>query len=104
MLYGHSSDALHALLAHPVLFARLRRPRFPGPSSSATVSCTGPVTRARGSARRTCVGLYGFDVRGPAAFPKMQVHWWKNVLEILRKCSSRPSRRACLVLRSLLPR
>jgi hypothetical protein len=48
------------------------------------VGRTGPVTRARSSARRTCVGLYGFDVRGPATFPKMQVHYWKNVLEILR--------------------
>jgi hypothetical protein len=27
--YEHSSDALHALLAHPALFAPLRRPRFP---------------------------------------------------------------------------
>jgi hypothetical protein len=42
------------------------------------------VRGARSSARRGCVGLYGFDVRGPAAFPKMQVHYWKNVLEILR--------------------
>jgi triacylglycerol lipase len=42
------------------------------------------VRCAQSSARRGSVGLYGFDVRGPAAFPKMQVHYWKNVLEILR--------------------
>jgi hypothetical protein len=42
------------------------------------------VRRVRSSARRGSVGLYGFDVRGPAAFPKMQVHYGKNVLEILR--------------------
>jgi hypothetical protein len=28
--------------------------------------------------------MYGLHVRGPAAFPKMQVHYWKNVLDILR--------------------
>jgi hypothetical protein len=48
------------------------------PSSSATVRRAGlRARRARSSARRGCVGLYGFDVRGAAAFPK-------NVLEILR--------------------
>jgi hypothetical protein len=54
------------------------------PSFSATVSRTGPVIRARSSVRRSSVGLYGLDVRGPAAFPEMQVHYWKNVLEFLR--------------------
>jgi hypothetical protein len=28
--------------------------------------------------------LYGLGVRGPAAFPMMQVYNWKNMLEILR--------------------
>jgi hypothetical protein len=76
----------------PTLYTRYSRtPRssrrsgaHASPSSFATVSRTSPVTRVRSSARRGCVGLYGFDVRGPAAFPKMQVHYWKNVLEILR--------------------
>jgi hypothetical protein len=66
-----------------VLFAPLRRPRFP------IVLCHGAPghaarVRSRSSARRCFVGLYGFDVRGPVAFPKMQVHYWNNVLEILR--------------------
>jgi hypothetical protein len=58
--------------------------------------------------RRGSVGLYGLDVRGPAAFPKTRVHYWENVLEFLRNAvgaeSSRPPRRACLAFRSLLPR
>ncbi|KAG8790160.1 hypothetical protein FRC12_012633 [Ceratobasidium sp. 428] len=31
-----------------------------------------------------CHGLYGFDVRGPSAFPKLQLHYWSNVLDVLR--------------------
>lgn len=31
------------------------------------------------------LGLYGFDVRGPAAFPRLQMHYWTNVLRILKK-------------------
>jgi hypothetical protein len=81
--YGHSSDALHALLAHPG--SSRRSGARASPSSSATVRRAAlRVRRARSSARRGCVGLYGFDVRGPAAFPRMQVHYWKNVLDILR--------------------
>jgi hypothetical protein len=79
--YGHSSDALHALLAHSALFAPLRRPRFP------IVLCHGgpcvPCHPCAELSVQGCEGLYGFDVRGPAAFRKMQVHQWKNVLEIL---------------------
>lgn len=30
-------------------------------------------------------GLYGFDVRGPEAFPRLRMHYWSNVLHILRK-------------------
>jgi hypothetical protein len=29
-------------------------------------------------------GLYGFDVRGPSSFPVLQMHYWHNVLNILR--------------------
>jgi hypothetical protein len=45
---GHSSDALHALLAHPALFPPLRRPRFP------IVLCHGEQGRA---ARAACAEL-----------------------------------------------
>jgi hypothetical protein len=51
------------------------------PSSSPTVRRARLRMRGtRSSARRGSVGLCGFDVRGPAAFPKMQVYYWKNVL------------------------
>ncbi|KAH7926487.1 alpha/beta-hydrolase [Leucogyrophana mollusca] len=30
-------------------------------------------------------GLYGFDVRGPSAFPSLRLHYWSNVLSILKK-------------------
>lgn len=30
------------------------------------------------------LGLYGFDVRGPSSFPVLQMHYWSNVLNILR--------------------
>ncbi|TDL19750.1 alpha/beta-hydrolase [Rickenella mellea] len=33
----------------------------------------------------TSAGLYGFDVRGPSSFPKLQLHYWSNVLRILKK-------------------
>ena len=33
----------------------------------------------------TLVGLYGFDVRGPSAFPILQQHYWSNVLNVLRR-------------------
>jgi triacylglycerol lipase len=29
-------------------------------------------------------GLYGFDTRGPNAFPSMRMHYWSNVLRTLR--------------------
>lgn len=30
-------------------------------------------------------GLYGFDVRGPSAFPKFRTHYWASVLNVLRR-------------------
>jgi hypothetical protein len=30
------------------------------------------------------IGLYGFDTRGPTSFPSMRMHYWSNVLRILR--------------------
>ena len=35
--------------------------------------------------RSNLQGLYGFDVRGPATFPMLQMHYWSNVLRVLRK-------------------
>ena len=33
---------------------------------------------------RNMLGLYGFDSRGPTSFPSMRMHYWSNVLRILR--------------------
>ncbi|KAJ7057127.1 Alpha/Beta hydrolase protein [Mycena amicta] len=56
-------DAIHQLLHHPALFDPLRTPRY-------------PIV--------LCHGLYGFDQRGPSSFPSMRMHYWANVLKILR--------------------
>ncbi|KAJ7507303.1 Alpha/Beta hydrolase protein [Mycena galericulata] len=56
-------DVIHQLLVHPALFDPLRTPRYPIVLSH---------------------GLYGFDSRGPSSFPSMRMHYWSNVLNILR--------------------
>ncbi|KAF5360872.1 hypothetical protein D9756_004948 [Leucocoprinus leucothites] len=56
-------DIIHQLLTSPTLFEPLRKPRF-------------PIV--------LCHGLYGFDTRGPASFPSIRVHYWSNILKILR--------------------
>ncbi|KAJ7846377.1 Alpha/Beta hydrolase protein [Mycena olivaceomarginata] len=57
------SDTIHQLLLHPALFDPLRTPRY-------------PIVLTH--------GLYGFDSRGPTSFPSMRMHYWSNVLNILR--------------------
>ncbi|OBZ71448.1 hypothetical protein A0H81_08511 [Grifola frondosa] len=57
-------DIIHRLLYSPVLYDPLRAPRYP---------------------IALCHGLYGFDVRGPSAFPILQQHYWSNVLNVLRR-------------------
>ncbi|KAG2060719.1 alpha/beta-hydrolase [Suillus hirtellus] len=59
-----STDTIHRLLRNPTLYDPIRAPRF-------------PIV--------LCHGLYGFDVRGPAAFPSLRMHYWANVLNILKK-------------------
>ncbi|KAF7341981.1 Ubiquitin-related modifier 1 [Mycena venus] len=56
-------DTIHQLLLNPALFDPLRTPRYPIVLSH---------------------GLYGFDTRGPSTFPSMRMHYWSNVLNILR--------------------
>ncbi|KAJ7248595.1 Alpha/Beta hydrolase protein [Mycena haematopus] len=56
-------DTIHQLLLHPALFDPLRTPRYPIVLSH---------------------GLYGFGSRGPTSFPSMRMHYWSNVLNILR--------------------
>ncbi|KAI0694843.1 alpha/beta-hydrolase [Earliella scabrosa] len=57
------TDQIHQLINNPVLYDPLRKPRY-------------PIV--------LCHGLYGFDVRGPSAFPILQQHYWSNVLNVLR--------------------
>ncbi|KAF4576964.1 hypothetical protein EYR36_004948 [Pleurotus pulmonarius] len=56
-------DIIHQLLANPALSDPIRTPRYP---------------------LVLCHGLYGFDVRGPSSFPSLRVHYWSNVLNVLR--------------------
>ncbi|KAL0569673.1 hypothetical protein V5O48_012286 [Marasmius crinis-equi] len=60
---SESQDIIHKLLSSPVLYDPLRIPRH-------------PIV--------LCHGLYGFDTRGPTSFPSMRMHYWSNVLSILR--------------------
>ncbi|KZS93786.1 alpha/beta-hydrolase [Sistotremastrum niveocremeum HHB9708] len=54
---------IQSLMSSPTLFSPLLPPRHPIILSH---------------------GLYGFDVRGPSAFPRLQMHYWSNVLGVLR--------------------
>ncbi|KAG8961356.1 hypothetical protein FRC03_005454 [Tulasnella sp. 419] len=54
---------IQMLMNHPALFDPVRKPR-------------NPIV--------LCHGLYGFDVWGPSTFPKLQRHYWHDVLEVLR--------------------
>ncbi|KAG5636088.1 hypothetical protein H0H81_009136 [Sphagnurus paluster] len=56
-------DTIHQLIQNPALYEPLRSPRY-------------PIV--------LCHGLYGFDSRGPLKFPSMRMHYWSNVLNILR--------------------
>ncbi|KAH0832129.1 alpha beta-hydrolase [Lanmaoa asiatica] len=56
-------DTIHRLMNNPTLFDPARAPRY-------------PIV--------LCHGLYGFDVRGPAAFPSLRLHYWSSVLSILK--------------------
>lgn len=80
-MYGHSNDILHKLLLNPALYNPLRPPRYPVVLCHGALGCSHELERPL-----TCLlGLYGFDVRGPSSFPKLQMHYWNNVLQILRK-------------------
>ncbi|EGN98188.1 hypothetical protein SERLA73DRAFT_183099 [Serpula lacrymans var. lacrymans S7.3] len=57
-------DTIHYLMKNPVLCDPVRTPRY-------------PIV--------LCHGLYGFDVLGPSAFPGLRLHYWSNVLSILKK-------------------
>lgn len=76
-------DQLHILLNSPTLFDPVRKPRYP------IVLCHGMYVAGacfiESTNCGTCLGLYGFDVRGPSAFPILRTHYWANVLNVLRR-------------------
>lgn len=72
-------DAIHSLLNSPVLYDPVRRPRYPIALCHGMRHASSDFVHAN-----LFIGLYGFDVRGPSAFPILQQHYWSNVLSILR--------------------
>ncbi|KIJ54470.1 hypothetical protein M422DRAFT_24417 [Sphaerobolus stellatus SS14] len=62
--FAHPHSPINRIASNPQLFDPVRAPR-------------NPIV--------LCHGLYGFDVRGPEVFPKLRMHYWSNVLHILRK-------------------
>ncbi|KAL5519824.1 hypothetical protein ACEPAG_1484 [Sanghuangporus baumii] len=55
---------IYTLMNNPTLFNPVRVPR-------------NPIVLSH--------GLYGYDVRGPSNFPMLQLHYWANVLKVLKK-------------------
>lgn len=72
-------DIIHRLMTHPALFDPMRAPRNP------VVLCHGEYYFwFLGHDPYSLLGLYGFDVRGPTAFPMLRKHYWSNALAVLR--------------------
>lgn len=75
-------DTIKKLMLSPTLFDPIRTPRYP------IVLCHGGYstfyTWWHFVYTGELLGLYGFDVRGPASFPRLQQHYWHNILSILR--------------------
>ncbi|TIA92326.1 hypothetical protein E3P99_00622 [Wallemia hederae] len=59
----NKKDIIHGLLKNPVIFNPIRKPRH-------------PIV--------LCHGLYGFDVWTPPGIPKLQLHYWADLMDILR--------------------
>lgn len=73
-----SQDTIHRLMNNPTLFDPARAPRYP------IVLCHGMYVLISSPLLDLVLGLYGFDVRGPAAFPSLRLHYWSSVLSILK--------------------
>lgn len=73
-----SQDTIHRLMNNPTLFDPARAPRYP------VVLCHGMHPVLPVPLLDIVPGLYGFDVRGPAAFPGLRLHYWSSVLSILK--------------------
>lgn len=71
---------IHRLMINPTLFDPTRAPRYP------IVLCHGmhPCIDISVPLLDLVPGLYGFDARGPAAFPGLRLHYWSSVLSILK--------------------
>jgi len=81
---GHQYDPnspIYQLMNNPALDDPLRRPRNP------IVLSHGWHFVWNNHCCETDVlsGLYGFDVRGFSGWPNIQIHYWSDVLEVLRK-------------------
>ena len=78
---AQTPDIIHQLLVNPALYDPLLIPRYP------IVLCHGLFSMCHflniNQFEKT-IGLYGFDSRGPTSFPSMRMHYWSNVLRILR--------------------
>ena len=74
-----SLSQIQELLLHPTLFDPVLAPRYP------IVLCHGMAQVLFKPPFLTLIGLYGFDVRGPSSFPVLQMHYWSNVLRVLKK-------------------
>lgn len=66
-------------MSNPTLFDPARAPRYP------IVLCHGTPAFISMTLLDLAPGLYGFDVRGPAAFPGLRLHYWSSVLSILKQ-------------------
>ena len=74
-------DIIHQLLVNPALYDPVLTPRYP------IVLCHGLFSMRHllnVNYFEEIIGLYGFDSRGPTSFPSMRMHYWSNVLRILR--------------------
>ena len=80
--FHHNPDSpISHLMNNPTLFDPLRKPRNP------IVLCHGTQEVAPVTFLTTLLisGLYGFDVRGFDALPALQIHYWSEVLRVLRR-------------------
>ncbi|THG98575.1 hypothetical protein EW145_g7402 [Phellinidium pouzarii] len=82
-LNEQSLSPIHALMLNPTLFDPIRKPRFP------IVLCHGAHFLVLDYSRILLIyafdeGLYGYDVRGPASFPMLQMHYWANVMKVVK--------------------
>ena len=71
------------LMNNPTLFDPLRKPRNPIALCHGMQGCTRLVFVFLTNPLLS--GLYGFDVRGFDMLPRLQIHYWSEVLRVLRK-------------------